>query len=111
MVDINVLGARVLNRIISKLYHALIVTQKRYLLAFLELHPSLAKFASCKEFVHNKHSRQCIPFRQWTKLHYFASWRTKTLVIYQASGTLRMCFFYQICNQHNPNWNSQLIQI
>ena len=51
--DIYVLGARVLNRIISKLYHTLIVTQKE--VPFLELHYSLAKFAWCKEFVHNKH--------------------------------------------------------
>ena len=61
---------------------------------FLELHHSLAKFASCKVFVHNKHPRQCISLRRWTKPHYFISWRTKTQVIYQANGTLRMWFFY-----------------
>ena len=59
---------------------------------FLELHHSLEEFAPCKGFVHNKHPRQCIPLRWWTKPHYFTSWRTKTQVIYQANGTLRMCF-------------------
>ena len=78
---------------------------------FLELHHSLAKFVSCIKFVHNKHLRQCIPLRRWTKPHYFVSWRTKTLVIYQANGTPRMCFFYQLCIWHNSNQNSQLIQI
>ena len=52
---------------------------------FLELHHSLAKFVSCKVFVH-KHPRQCIPLRRWTKPHYFVSWRTKTQVICNTSG-------------------------
>jgi hypothetical protein len=46
MMDINVLGARVLNQVISKFYGALVVTQQRYI--FLELHHSLEGFASCK---------------------------------------------------------------
>ena len=90
-------------------FTALSLSHKRG--TFLELHHSLAKFVSCKVFVHNKHPRQCIPLRRWIKPHYFISWRTKTQVIYQANGTLRMCFFYQLCNRHNPNRNNQLIQI
>ena len=90
-------------------FTALSLSHKRC--TFSKLHHSLAKFVSCKIFVHNKHPRQCIPLWRWTKPHYFVSWRTKTQVIYQANGTLRMCFFYPLCNRHNPNRNSPLIQI
>ena len=88
-------------------FTALSLSHKEVL--FLELHHSLAKFASCKVFVHNKHPWQCILLRRCTTPHYFASWRTKTQVIYQTNGTLHTCFSYQLCNRHNPNQNSQLI--
>ena len=67
MTDIYVLGARVLNQIIwceslepnylqvLPYFHC---RTKEVL--YLEQHHSLAKFVSCKVFVHNKHTRQCI---------------------------------------------------
>ena len=64
-------------------FTALSLSHKRG--TFLELHHNLAKFVSCIIFVHNKHPRQCIPLRRWTKPHYFFlggprhKWSTKQM--------------------------------
>ena len=54
----------------------------------LKLLHSLAKFVSCKLFVHNKHWRQYILLRPLTKQHYFVCLTSKILVISLGSGTL-----------------------
>jgi hypothetical protein len=59
MTDVNVLGARVLYRIISNFDSTLIITTKVY---FLELHHSLEECVSYKEFVCNKHPHNVFCF-------------------------------------------------
>jgi hypothetical protein len=52
-------------------FTVLLLSHKRG--TFSRTTPYLEEFASCKEFVHNKHPQQCTPPRRWTRPHYFAS--------------------------------------
>ena len=87
MANINVLCARVLNRIFGNFYGTFIVTKD--VGSYLVSHQSPKGFASYIEFGHNMHRPLYIPLPRWTKPRNFASYLTKKPENAQASGNPR----------------------
>jgi hypothetical protein len=81
MTNVNVLGVRVLDRIISNFNYSHYHTTK---VPFLELQHSLEEFVSYKDSVRNKHTWQCIPLRRFTRQHHFYFLKSMKLVVFHA---------------------------
>ena len=87
MANINVLCARVLNRILGNFYGTFIVTKG--VGSYLVSHQSPKGFALYIGLEHNMHRPLYIPLPRWTKPRNFASYSTKKLENAQASGNPR----------------------
>ena len=65
---------------------------------------------SSKVIEHNNYRPICTPLRRLKVLHYFASLKTKTQVIFPIVDMCLMCSFSQLCIPHNQSPNIQSTQ-
>ena len=101
MANINVLCARVLNRIFGNFYGTFIVTKE--VGSYLVSHQSPKGFASYIGFGHNMHRQLYIPLLRWTQPRNFASYSAKKLENAQANGNPRRYSCDPHGFQQNPN--------